>query len=537
MLKESTVTNQSQTSPTEEKPRPRRFSSLLSPGLAILLFFVSLYFLTGTYFTKGISDGEVMAQTAVALAQTGSVQLPASPGLPQIVPGKDGRYFSKYGLGQPLLAAGLYKTGQIFSRIAMPSASANIIGHFFIMLLPILATALTVWLLYLWAKDFYGSVKIGLGLALLYGLGTSAWPYTKVFFSEPVFTFCIFGTAFALWRANRTASFRTSYLWFAFAGFLLGYSLLTKISGLILLPAYLVYIIQSSRFQVPGFKFQVSSSRFQVQSYLSLIQNSKFAPKGWSSTKIQNLSLLFGLLPGLGLILLHNYVRFGNALNNGYDQEAFSTPFWQGLGGLLFSPGKSIFLYSPVLLVLPFALAGFWQKAKAETVLFGLISAITLLYYSFWWAWEGGWCWGPRFLVPLLPFLILPLGVLLQKGRVWVAVLFCGLLPVAIVVQMLGVALDFNTYLASIANNPALAPDVYIWSPEASPLLKHWSYFWQSSVNNTIRSLTLDQLGFRPRLGQLITVLMALLFAVSGALLCLRYFKAGSFKKQNATDL
>ena len=41
------------------------------------------------------------------------------------------------------------------------------------------------------------------------------------------------------------------------------------------------------------------------------------------------------------------------------------------------------------------------------------ITAITLAQSSFWWIWWGGWGWGPRFLVPLLPFLILPLGVLL----------------------------------------------------------------------------------------------------------------------------
>jgi hypothetical protein len=433
-------------------------SIILSPALAVLIFFTSLYLLTGTYFTKGISDGDVMAQTAVALAQQHTVQLPANPGLPQIIPGKDSHYFSKYGIGQPLIAAGLYIIGRVFSRVTMPQAEPNVIGHFFIMLLPPLATALTVWLVYLWGKGIYGSVKIGLGLALLFGLGTNAWPYTKVFFSEPLFTLCTFGAAFALWRSKQAASPRSRYGWVGLAGFLLSYSLMTRISGVILFPAYLIYLWWDDLKEW----WPLLLARFKKTDSPTL-QPQPLTPI------FSVLALGIGMLPGIALILLHNYVRFGNPLNNGYDGESFSTPLWVGLSGLLFSPGKSLFVYSPILLALPFAVTGFWRRAKAETVLFGLLSLITLVYYSRWWAWEGGWCWGPRFLVPLLPFLVLPLGVLLQKGRTWVIVLFIVLLPISVVVQMLGVAIDFNPYLASLANSPGKAPDVYIWSPDASP--------------------------------------------------------------------
>ncbi|MEI6043317.1 MAG: hypothetical protein WCS37_02885 [Chloroflexota bacterium] len=492
---------------------------LISPALAVLVFFGSLYFLTGTYFTKGISDGEVMAQTAIALAQQHTVQLPSNPGLPQIIPGKKGRYFSKYGIGQPLMTAGLYLSGQVFSRTAMPKADENIIGHFFIMLLPILATAFTAWLVYLWGQELYQSVRVGLGLALLFGLGTNAWPYTKVFFSEPLFTLCIFGAAFTLWKARRAASSGRYYLWVASAGFLLGYSFLTRISGVILLPSYLVYLFLDFRFWIlDEIKAKIQKQAKAVKKYYPYTSSVK---KLKSKFFFSGLALLLGMLPGLGLILLHNYVRFGNIFNNGYDEEFFTNPLWVGLSGLLLSPGKSLFLYSPVLLALPFAVVGFWRRARAEAILLSLVCGITLLYYSLWWAWEGGWCWGPRFLVPLLPFLILPLGHLLQKHWRWVIVLFGFLLPLAMVVQILGVALDFNTYLATLSNNA----DSYIWSIEASPLINHWMRLGEPS-NNLIRSLTLEQVGFRPFVGHLVTWVGLILFVISGLLLCLSYLKA-----------
>ncbi len=120
-------------------------------------------------------------------------------------------------------------------------------------------------------------------------------------------------------------------------------------------------------------------------------------------------------------------------------------------------------------------------------------------------------------MVPLLPFLVLPLGVLLEKGRAWIIALFGVLLPLSIVIQILGVALDFNPYLAALANSGQ--PDLYIWNPAASPLLEHWKQLWQPGTS-TIRSLSLDQLGFRPLAGHLISGLVVGLFMISGLWLC-----------------
>src|SRR5439155_23610954 len=44
-----------------------------------------------------------------------------------------------------------------------------------------------------------------------------------------------------------------------------------------------------------------------------------------------------------------NVARFGDPLQAGYD-FGFTTPLWVGLRGLLLSPGKGYFWYSPLLL-------------------------------------------------------------------------------------------------------------------------------------------------------------------------------------------
>jgi hypothetical protein len=150
------------------------------------------------------------------------------------------------------------------------------------------------------------------------------------------------------------------------------------------------------------------------------------------------------------LVLWHNAVRFGSPLDTGYSDEGFTTPLYVGLYGLLFSPGKSIFLYAPVTLLSVPGLVHLWRRHWAEAGLAGGVAMVTLVYYAVWWAWYGGWSWGPRFLVPALPFLVLPLGALLLD-RVWARWALAPLALAGVVVQVLGALVDFNPYIVEIS--------------------------------------------------------------------------------------
>jgi hypothetical protein len=136
-----------------------------------------------------ISDGEVVFQTTVALAERAQLALECNPGLPQIVRGVDGQCFSKYGLGMPLLAAVAYRVGVLLAPVVGGASVAPIaIGHLAVSALNLVITAATGVVLFRLARDLYHSRWIGLILALVYGLATSAWPYTSVLFSEPLVT-------------------------------------------------------------------------------------------------------------------------------------------------------------------------------------------------------------------------------------------------------------------------------------------------------------------------------------------------------------
>ncbi len=403
----------------------------------IWVFFFCLYFLTNSGEFR-ISDGEVMFQTTVALASGRGIALEPNPGLPQIVAGRDGRYYSKYSIGTPLAAVPFYGAGRVLAKL-LPNADAMGLGHFMVAQLNVVASATSVAVFFLLVVLLFRSESMGLVLSALYGLSTAVWPYAGVFFSEPLFTLCLLVAFYGAVRYRRDHGPG----WLLMAGAALGYSVLVKVSGVVLLPLFLGYLLFAWRAQ--------GLQRFWDAVFLGV----PLAAAG-------------------AVVLWHNYARFGSPWDNGYSGEAFTTPVWVGLYGLLFSSGKSVFLYSPPLVLSAWGVGRFVRKVGAEALLAVSVVGVTLLYYAGWWAWYGGWCWGPRFMVPAIPFALLALGAMpwsrlgLQAGAAALAILGAG-------VQLLGVLVDFNDYIASVVQDDPQREWLYIFYPWMSPVLAHFN--------------------------------------------------------------
>src|SRR5262249_55819704 len=101
-------------------------------------------------------------------------------------------------------------------------------------------------------------------------------------------------------------------------------------------------------------------------------------------------------------------IRRGNPLASNYE-DGFSEPFLIGLLSILFSFGKGLLFFAPgLLLPLRGALAGLAEGTRRLLATTHLLWVAFLgglvLVYARWWAWYGGWFWGPRFfLIASLP--------------------------------------------------------------------------------------------------------------------------------------
>ena len=118
------------------------------------------------------------------------------------------------------------------------------------------------------------------------------------------------------------------------------------------------------------------------------------------------------------LSLWWNWVRYGSIWDSGYvETERFSAVWWFGVSGLLVGPARGLLWYSPVLLLAIPGAVWFWRHARLHALLLScILVVIYVLFYGKWYMWHGGYSWGPRFMVPTLPFLALLTGPALAHG-------------------------------------------------------------------------------------------------------------------------
>jgi hypothetical protein len=128
------------------------------------------------------------------------------------------------------------------------------------------------------------------------------------------------------------------------------------------------------------------------------------------------LGLLVGMVPPLVGLCLYNRAYMGDAMLGGYAQDNWQTktPFWLGFAGLLVAPSRGLLVYTPAFLLVPFGLWVIFRRREQTPasqrgmilLWFAAVTA-TVVFYAPWWAWWGGWCYGPRFLTECSPVLCL----------------------------------------------------------------------------------------------------------------------------------
>jgi hypothetical protein len=372
-----------------------------------------------------------------------------------------GPVFAKYGVGQSLLAMPLYVLGERAATL-LPPVNRPEAPPFAVSAYNSIITALIAMVLCALALRLGWSRRVALALALLFGLATPAWAYTTTFFSEPTIALCLLAAvATVLWREGPPRDLAV-----ALAGIWLGLAMLVRLDSAFYVPLFALYLLARARRE----------------------EQAGILPSGWP-----RLLILLSAGPALALIGTGAYdaARFGSPLNSGYgisgDYHDLHPPhsllaLWEGIYGPLLSPGKGLFLYAPALLLLPWAAPRFARDVGrgALLLLLGIAAIDVLAHADTLIVWLGGWAWGPRFLIPIIAPLLLPLGALLQGAGPWVrrAAWTVGLLGVLI--QIPAVLLDkgaYITYLNAHDGQPACiwhTEDLYKWHPQYSPLIGQW---------------------------------------------------------------
>jgi len=272
-------------------------------------------------------------------------------------------------------------------------------------------SALLGTVVFLFAARFTDRPVHAFVLALAYGLATIAFPYSSALIQHQLAAFGAFVGFYLLWRViYENASL--NWLW-----------LVGVLFGLVAMTEYPVVIIAGIIFLWAAWVFPRRLALYRV---------------------------VLGAVP-LGLIFAaYNYAAFETIMPVGYEYStlwqdfhgegfmSLTSPSLERLYGLTFSPAKGLFLISPFLLLCVPGLIAMWRRGHQQrplVVALALSIAALFAFYASSVMWWGGHTVGPRYLIPILPFMTLPIILTFAYlfRRVWGILLTGALLVISVI--------------------------------------------------------------------------------------------------------
>ena len=436
-------------------------------------------------------DGEAMFQTTNALLRRGGLAIEARP---ETAPGRDGRTYSKYGLGQSVVQAPFVGAGLAYGAIAGSAEAGDRAARFLVGLANGIVTAGTVGVLWIVARDAGAGLGAATLIAVIAAATTLLAPYARADFAEPVQGLALLVAAGAGLRAARAALAigplpqplpRTAgegghapvTVWAALSGTAVAVAFLTKAASVVVAPAVLLPVVVAA---------------WRIARHRQRNRGGNLAGLAASLVRI-------GLATGApvaaagALQAALNWYRFGNPFEFGYGDEpatGFSTPVIEGIGYLLWSSGKGLAWFAPPAIV---GAAGLAWLARTRPLLAATAAAAftcQLLYFARWWAWHGDWSWGPRYLHVTVPFLMLgwlapalAWSSLPRYARAAVALVAAPAIVAGLAANVLAVTIDYGAYYSVVGNQLGRGIDVRHARvvPEFSPLRGH-AWLLQASL-------------------------------------------------------
>ncbi|NQU98788.1 glycosyltransferase family 39 protein [Candidatus Woesearchaeota archaeon] len=142
---------------------------------------------------------------------------------------------------------------------------------------------------------------------------------------------------------------------------------------------------------------------------------------------------------------------------------------------LMFYPYRGLLFYSPVLLFSFLGLFFMFKKNKLETVFIFLIFLSLLFFQSSLFLWWGGTAFGPRHLLPVIPFLMIPFVFALKKINIKIVLLitfFSILINLCGMQQLEQVSVPIGNGQVFIEGE--LWNAVYSWKSIGNPLFNYY---------------------------------------------------------------
>ncbi|MCS6912381.1 MAG: hypothetical protein RMK29_07890 [Myxococcales bacterium] len=368
------------------------------------------------------ADAHVVYDTTQALIHRGALDV-TLPGPPQFFVHRHGRKYGVFPLGNVIAMVPSY-----LAFLALRHVPGLPQGPLFALtshLSPALLMAAACLLFFHLCRRRGASPGWAALLAVTLGLCTLCFSYARVAYSEALQTVAM------LLVVERTlvAAERPTPRVMAGLGAAAGVLLTSKLVYALLLPVPVLYLAER----------HILQPRRQGQR------------PDWPGLVAGSAVGLLCFAPFAAVTLWHNWLKTGSVLDSGYriQDGIFSGDLLPALYGYTLSTGKSMFLYSPPLVLGLCGLGEGWRRRRAETALLCAMIATVMLFNAKFRHWNGDYCWGPRLLTPITPLVLLlsvpwlPAWVQTRRRQMVLGLV----LAAGLGVQLIGASLYWDHYI------------------------------------------------------------------------------------------
>ena len=344
---------------------------------------------------------------------------------------------SSYGIGLALIDMPMYTMGYLISKVFPYNLRDNLIMMVTSATSVIVGSLLFLYIFLLFA--FYDKNRVkNLIIATGVIFTTIIWVNFKIPYRDMPLALLYTMGFYYLKKYNIYKESKYLYL----TSFFVAFSILVKTVSIIVMAPFIIYL------------FWDDINRINIKTVISKL----------------SIFLSFSIL-SLILSLYYNYLRFNDILNFGQNHEPFTNSLLVGLYTYLFSSGRGIILYAPILLLSIWFIGRFAKKEPKDTILSLSIFVLYIVLYS---KHSGGYgcaSWGPRYLLPTIPFLAIFLSQLDFK-IISHKVGFFVFALMGFLVQFPVMLLNYS-YVGAFFQELGKGEDI-IYSPYISPIIGHW---------------------------------------------------------------